>query len=174
MEKEVNESEPISGDSPTEDYSVESLYKRFPNPLQHYKVAVYVKYQLNCLQPDYLRNLKSDYDEMLSRYENWEFVDYYVDTAPQSASLSDLESWIRLVSDCESGKVDLILIGNAFAFDIGELYLCVRFLASLQPPVGVFFEEQNLFSLAPDSLFLTHDSVEFESNLVLQNRRKKT
>lgn len=116
MEQEVNESEPISGDSPTEDYSVESLYKRFPNPLQHYKVAVYVKYQLNCLQPDYLRNLKSDYDEMLSRYENWEFVDYYVDTAPQSASLSDLESWIRLVSDCESGKVDLILIANAFAF----------------------------------------------------------
>ena len=174
MEQEVNESEPISGDSPTEDYSVESLYKRFPNPLQNYKVAVYVKYQLNCLQPDYLRNLKSDYDEMLSRYENWEFVDYYVDTAPQSASLSDLESWIRLVSDCESGKVDLILIGNAFAFDIGELYLCVRFLASLQPPVGVFFEEQNLFSLAPDRLFLAHDSVEFESNLILQNRRKKT
>ena len=174
MEKEVNESEPISGDSPTEDYSVESLYKRFPNPLQHYKVAVYVKYQLNCLQPDYLRNLKSDYDEMLSRYENWEFVDYYVDTAPQSASLSDLESWIRLVSDCESGKVDLILIANAFAFDIGELYLCVRFLASLQPPVGVFFEEQNLYSLAPDSLFRAHDSVEFESNLILQNRRKKT
>ena len=97
MEQEVNESEPVSGDSPTEDYSVESLYKRFPNPLQHYKVAVYVKYQLNCLQPDYLRNLKSDYDEMLSRYENWEFVDYYVDTAPQSASLSELESWIRLV-----------------------------------------------------------------------------
>ena len=111
---------------------------------------------------------------MLSRYENWEFVDYYVDTAPQSASLSDLESWIRLVSDCESGKVDLILIANAFAFDIGELYLCVRFLASLQPPVGVFFEEQNLYSLAPDSLFLAHDSVEFESNLILQNRRKKT
>lgn len=130
MEKEVNESEPISGDSPTEDYSVESLYKRFPNPLQHYKVAVYVKYQLNCLQPDYLRNLKSDYDEMLSRYENWEFVDYYVDTAPQSASLSDLESWIRLVSDCESGKVDLILIGNAFAFDIGEL-LSMRSILSI-------------------------------------------
>lgn len=173
MEHGFIDSEPESSVDDSESYSVKELYDRFPSPFRNFKVAVYIRYQLNCLNPDYLKNTMSDYDEMLSRYSEWSFVDYYIDNASPGTNLSELESWSRLMADCESGKVNLILVGSAFHFDLSELYLCVRFLASLDPPVGVFFEEQNLYSISPGSLFLEKDSASLINNLHRDKRRKR-
>lgn len=173
MEHVFTDSEPESSVDDSESYSVKELYDQFPSPFHHFKVAVYIRYQLNCLNPDYLKNTMNDYDEMFSRYSDWTFVDYYIDNASPGTSLSELESWSRLMADCENGKVDLIFIGSAFLFELSELYLCVRFLASLDPPVGVFFEEQNLYSISPGSLFLEKDSASLINNLNRDRRRKR-
>ena len=172
MSREMMDSEPELSDDNSESYSVKELYGQFPSPFSHFRVAVYIRYQLNCLTPNYLSDLEADYAEMLSRYPEWDFVGFYVDRSSRSASLSELEGWSKLMADCEAGLVDLILVGSAFSFEIPELYLCVRFLATRDHPVGVFFEEQNLYSLSPHSLFLTKDSVELTNNLQHMKRRK--
>ena len=54
------------------------------------------------------------------------------------------------MQDCEDGKVDLIL-GKKVS-DITknrvEMTMCASVLASLEPPVGIYFESDDLYTLA--------------------------
>ena len=64
----------------------------------------------------------------------------------------------RLLADCRAGRVDLVVTKSTSRISRGmdTLMSVVRELAYLKPPVGVYFEDTQLNTLAKDSfLFLS-------------------
>lgn len=58
--------------------------------------------------------------------------------------------WGRLLQDCVEGKVDLIItqkISNISKKSC-ELDLCARLLAQQNPPIGIYFISEDIFTLA--------------------------
>lgn len=62
-------------------------------------------------------------------------------------------AFIRMIEDCHLGKIDLIVTKSVsrFARNLLDCIGHVRQLAALQPPVGVFFETENIFTLDKNS-----------------------
>ena len=58
-----------------------------------------------------------------------------------------------MIEDCQAGKIDLIITKSVsrFARNILDCIGHVRELAKLKPPIGVFFETENLYTLDPNS-----------------------
>jgi DNA invertase Pin-like site-specific DNA recombinase len=60
---------------------------------------------------------------------------------------------MEMIHDCEAGKIDMIITKHVsrFARNIVDCIKIERDLKKLNPPVGVFFETENLFTLDEDS-----------------------
>ena len=64
--------------------------------------------------------------------------------------MENTKGWTRLLEDCFSGRVNLIVtqkISNV-SRKPQELTFCSRILASLKEPVGIYFISEDLFTLA--------------------------
>ena len=51
---------------------------------------------------------KNHYEDMVSRRANWELVDIYADEGISGTSLQHRDSFLRMIKDCQEGKIDLI------------------------------------------------------------------
>jgi len=92
---------------------------------------------------------KNYYEDMVSRRVNWELVDIYADEGISGTSLQHRDNFLRMIRDCQDGKIDLIVTKSVsrFARNIIDCIGYVRQLKAGQPPVGVFFETENIFTL---------------------------
>jgi DNA invertase Pin-like site-specific DNA recombinase len=92
---------------------------------------------------------KNHYEDMVSRRANWELVGIYADEGISGTSLQHRDSFLRMIKDCQDGKIDLIVTKSVsrFARNIIDCIGYVRQLKAAQPPVGVFFETENIFTL---------------------------
>ena len=92
---------------------------------------------------------KNHYEDMVRRKENWELVDIYADEGISGTSLQHRDSFIRMLHDCQAGKIDLIVTKSVsrFARNIVDCIGYVRQLKASAPPIGVFFETENIFTL---------------------------
>lgn len=89
------------------------------------------------------------YESMISGHPGWVLVDTYIDTG-NAMPLKDRPGLSRLLRDCCSGKVDVIICKNSFRLfrNSGTLIELIHNLAEFDPPVGVYFEAERTFSLA--------------------------
>ena len=96
---------------------------------------------------------KNHYMDVVSRHEGWELQEIYADEGISGTSLQHRDAFIRMIEDCQAGKIDLIITKSISRFARNILITVghVRELASLNPPVGVFFETENLYTLDPNS-----------------------
>lgn len=96
---------------------------------------------------------KNYYTDLIDRNPNWELVEVYADEGISGTSLQHRDSFLRMIDDCIAGKIDLIITKSVsrFARNILDGIGYVRKLSSLDPPVGVFFETENINSLNKDS-----------------------
>ena len=96
---------------------------------------------------------KNHYEDMVSRRDNWELVDIYADEGISGTSLQHRDSFIRMINDCQAGKIDLIVTKSVsrFARNIIDCIGYVRQLKAAEPPIGVFFETENIFTLDENS-----------------------
>ena len=96
---------------------------------------------------------KNHYEDMVSRRENWSLVDIYADEGISGTSLQHRDSFLRMIDDCGSGKIDLIVTKSVsrFARNIIDCIGYVRQLKAADPPIGVFFETENIFTLDENS-----------------------
>ena len=96
---------------------------------------------------------KNHYEDMVTRKENWTLVDIYADEGISGTSLQHRESFIRMINDCQAGKIDLIVTKSVsrFARNIIDCIGYVRQLKTADPPIGVFFETENIFTLDENS-----------------------
>lgn len=96
---------------------------------------------------------KNHYEDMVRRKENWQLVDIYADEGISGTSLQHRDSFIRMIQDCQDGKIDLIVTKSVsrFARNIIDCIGYVRQLKAADPPIGVFFETENIFTLDENS-----------------------
>ena len=59
-------------------------------------------------------------------------------------------AWSQLLDDCFDGKVNLILTQKVsnISRSTSEVTLCSRLLAAQEPPIGIYFISEDVFTLA--------------------------
>ena len=92
---------------------------------------------------------KNYYESQVQKHPNWTLVSIYADEGLSGTSTQKRKEFNRMIEDCKAGKIDLILTKSISRFarnyvDCGQI---VRELMELNPPVGVRFESENLFTL---------------------------
>ena len=96
---------------------------------------------------------KNHYEDLVNRRPNWTLVDIYADEGISGTSLQHRDNFIRMINDCRDGKIDLIVTKSVsrFARNIIDCIGYVRQLKAAEPPIGVFFETENIFTLDENS-----------------------
>jgi len=99
---------------------------------------------------------KNHYKDLINHHPNWNLVDIYADEGISGTSLQHRDAFVQMIKDCQDGKIDLIVTKTVarFARNILDCIGYVRQLAAMQPPVGVFFETENIFTLNGNSEML--------------------
>ena len=91
---------------------------------------------------------KNHYEEYIKEHPGWEFVGIYADEGVSGTSLAHREEFNRMLEDCYAGKIDLIVTKSISRFARNTVdAITVRKLARQNPPVGVLFETENLYTL---------------------------
>lgn len=119
------------------------------------RVAAYCRVSTD--SEDQLESYKAQvahYSEAIAKNPRWRFVDIYADEGITGTQDKKRPNFMRMISDCNKGKIDLILTKSVarFARNTVDSLKYVRQLKALG--IGVFFEEQNLDSLKTDSEML--------------------
>ena len=115
----------------------------------------------------------SYYNKYISSHDDWEFVGIYADEGI-SGTKDDRDEFQRMINDCRTGKIDLILTKaiSRFARNTMTMLEIVRELKNLN--VDVFFEEQNLHSISSDGemvLTLLASVAQEEARSVSENQK---
>lgn len=86
------------------------------------------------------------YKDLIDRTPNYELVEIYKDNGISGTSISRRKDFIRMIRDCEAGKIDVILCKSISRFgrNIVDILTTLEKLASLTPPVEVIFETQGI------------------------------
>ena len=135
------------------------------------RVAVYARVSTDGLsQVSSYELQKAYYGDMVSQRPNWHLVGIYADEGISGTSLSHRDDFLRMVDDCIKGKVDLVVTKSVsrFARNIVDCIGIVRKLRTLNPPVGVYFESENIYTLLPDyemQLTFTSSMAQEESHI---------
>ena len=130
---------------PQEDFYKSELQKR---------VAVYARVSTDDPHQTSSYELqKNHYEDMVNDKPNWDLVGIYADEGISGTSLQHRDNFLMLLKDCHEGKVDIIITKSVsrFARNIVDCISEVRALKALDPPVGVFFETENIFTLDENS-----------------------
>jgi len=93
------------------------------------------------------------YQELSEHNPNWDLRMIYADEGISGTSLRNRDQFNQMISDCESGKFDLIVTKSVsrFARNVVDCISLVRRLKNLPHPVGVYFEIDNLYTLSETS-----------------------
>ena len=94
------------------------------------------------------------YSEAIAKNPSWTFAGVYADEGITGTVTSKRKDFLRLMSDCEKGKVDMILTKSIsrFARNTVDSLSWVRKLRAMN--VGVYFEEQAIDSLKAENEML--------------------
>ncbi len=115
---------------------------------------------------------KNHYLDVVDRHQGWQLVDIYADEGISGTSLQHRDAFIKMIKDCHEGKIDLIMTKSVSRFARNVLVCIgyVRKLAALQPPIGVFFETENIYTLNINSEM----SLSFISTLAQEESHNKS
>lgn len=101
---------------------------------------------------------KRFYTQMILRKPGWTLVGIYADEAISGTSRARRKQFNEMINDALEGKIDYIITKSIsrFARNTIDTLECVRQLRELNPPVGIFFEKENIDTLdATGELILT-------------------
>ncbi len=98
------------------------------------------------------------YTELIEKKVEWIMAGIYADEAITGTSRAKRKQFNHMMDDAEAGKIDYIVTKSIsrFARNTVDTLNCVRQLRNQNPPVGVFFEKENIDTLdAKGELILT-------------------
>lgn len=96
------------------------------------------------------------YSSLIENQENWQFAGIYADEARSGTKLAKRDDFLRMLKDCEDGKIDMIITKSLtrFARNTVDSIEAIRRLKALG--VAVYFEKEHIDSLSEKSeLMLT-------------------
>ena len=120
----------------------------------HQRVAVYARVSTDDPNQTSSYELqKNYYEELVKKHENWELVDIYADEGISGTSLNHREAFVRMIHDCEIGKIDLVITKSVsrFARNVVDCVDYSRKLKALHPPVAILFETEGIYTLDDNS-----------------------
>lgn len=129
---------------------LQSIRHERPNTERPYKVGVYIRYYNQTKYPNYLSFHKKQFADSIALCPNWTLTDFYTDEGQTAPYMESSPEWCRLLEDCMEGKADLIItqkISNV-SRDMDEITFCARLLAAQDPPIGIYFISEDVFTLA--------------------------
>lgn len=96
---------------------------------------------------------KNHYQDVISRHAGWTLIKIYADEGISGTSLQHRDAFVQMIADCKAGMIDLIVTKSVFRFarNVLDCIGYVRQLAALDPPIGVFFETENIYTLNNNS-----------------------
>lgn len=101
---------------------------------------------------------KAFYKDLITRKPGWIFAGIYADEAKSGTNREHREEFNRMIKDAMDGKLDYIVTKSIsrFARNTIDSLTCTRELRQLKPPVGIYFEKENIDTLdAKGELILT-------------------
>ena len=129
---------------------LELIRHEYPLPEKQYRIGVYIRYFNQTKYDNYLDFHKKEFEDTIGLCPLWTLVDFYVDEGASAPNMESAKGWCRLLNDCLEGKVDLIItqkVSNV-SRKPEELALIARLLACQEHPVGMYFINEDLFTLA--------------------------
>ena len=126
----------------------------FYNPETIKRVAVYARVSTDDPRQTSSYELqRNHYNDMVSRRPDWQLVQIYADEGISGTSLQHRDAFVQMIRDCQEGKIDLIVTKSVsrFARNILDCIGYVRQLKAMKPPIGIFFETENIFTLNANS-----------------------
>ena len=128
-----------------------------PQMPQHKKVAAYARVSMETERLQHSLSAQiSYYSELIQKHAGWQYVGVYADEGISGTKTNRRDEFLRMVEDCEAGKIDIILTKSIsrFARNTVDLLNTVRHLKELG--ISVRFEKENIDSLSEDGeLMLT-------------------
>ena len=96
---------------------------------------------------------RNHYTDLIDRRPGWHLYRIYADEGISGTSLKHRDAFLEMIEDCKQHKIDLIVTKSVsrFARNIYDCIGYVRMLADLNPPVGVLFETENIYTLKEGS-----------------------
>lgn len=129
-----------------------SLQHEYPMPYFPYRIGVYIRFfnQTQYKDEEYLRRHKQLFAEDIALCPKWTLVDFYIDHGSKAPHMESSPEWCRLLEDCFTGRVNLIVTQKAgnVSDDPQELTFISRILANQKPHVGIYFVSEDIFTLA--------------------------
>lgn len=125
----------------------------FYNDTSEKRVAVYARVSTDGINQTSSYELqKNHYEDMINKRPGWTLVDIYADEGISGTSLQHRDAFKRLMRDCDAGKVDMIITKSVsrFARNIVDCIDNARHLRALNPPIGIFFETESIYTLKED------------------------
>ena len=129
---------------------MESVQHEYPNPEIPFRIGVYIRFFNQTRYDNYLLFHKQEFIDTIVLCPNWTLVDFYVDEGQTAPYMENAKEWSRLLQDCLDGKIDLIItqkVSNVTR-DPNEITLVSRLLATQKNPVGIYFVNEDIFTLA--------------------------
>ena len=137
MEKQVLKI-PATANEPTEKENIKNLLK----------VAAYcrVSTEQENQMGSYERQI-SYYKEKIEKREGWILAGIYADEGISGTKKQKRDGFLKLIQDCNEGKIDLILTKSIsrFARNTVDLLITIRSLKSKN--IAVYFEKENINTL---------------------------
>ena len=95
---------------------------------------------------------KEQFEAGIKNHENWEFAGCYADSCPATGERSEL---MRLLDDCRAGKIDIIVTKGTSRISKKptEIVNIALELAMLKNPVGIYFMEEDSYTLSSVEIF---------------------
>ncbi|MCL1866790.1 MAG: recombinase family protein, partial [Oscillospiraceae bacterium] len=89
------------------------------------------------------------YSDFVKKRPHWTLVGIYADEGKSGTTVKKREAFMQMKKDCINGKIDIIVTKSVsrFSRNIVDGISTIRELAALKSPVGVFFENEAMYSL---------------------------
>ena len=131
--------------------------KRIPTPPKRLKVAAYARVSMDSVNlMNSLDEQKSYYNKLIMENPHWIFAGIYSDDGISGTGIEKRPGFRRMLEDCESGKIDLILTKSIqrFARNTVDLLRTIRHLRDIG--VEIRFDRENISSFSQEGeLMLT-------------------
>ena len=91
------------------------------------------------------------YKKFIGKRDDWEYAGIYSDEAKSGTQVKKRDDFLRMIKDCEEGKIDMIITKSVtrFARNTVDSIKAIRKLKLLG--IGVYFEKENINTLSEKS-----------------------
>jgi DNA invertase Pin-like site-specific DNA recombinase len=123
-------------------------------PLQELNLRVVFYARVSTDKDEQLHSLKSQvsfFHDYISKIPNWTFIDSYIDEGISGTRVNKREEFLRMINNSKQDKFDLILTKEISRFSRNTLDSIKYTQELLSNGVGVYFLNDNINTILPDS-----------------------